>query len=170
LYDIHIIIIFAYNLKTITMGRKFLSEKTTTNVTTGEILTEEKTYVVKTTTDKFFMSFISSISGFYELQSVIDTKLLVKICEYAEYNTGKAFLSTERRVDICKEFNCSNQSITNSIARLKQKNFITGSRYEFIINPEIFWTGELKERARLLKENKLRYVIEFQEAKESFES
>lgn len=144
-----------------------LSDKTITNATTGEIVTVEKTGIVKTTGDKFFMSFIHSISGFYELQSVIDTKLLIKLCEHAEFNTGKVFFSTDRRRAACEEFNCSNQSITNSIARLKQKNFISGERYEFMINAEIFWTGKMAERTKLLKQNKLRYVIEFQEDKEN---
>ncbi len=135
-----------------------LTQREIVDPETGEITTLEvtKTFTTKVSQDSFYMTFIKFISPFYNLKSETSQKLLVWMCEHAEFNTGRVLLPTDIRRQITEELKLSNNAITNNLKKLKEFKLITGSNGVFIINPQIFWKGDLKVRESLLKSSNIR--------------
>lgn len=131
------------------------------NPDTGEIVTIEssKTFTTKITEDKFYMTFIDYMSPFFGLKPDSAKVLLAWLCSHAEYNTGKVSLSAADRKQICSELNISNNTITNHLRTLKNLKLIDGGKGTFIINPKIFWKGELAARKELLKNNDIKITF-----------
>lgn len=125
-------------------------ETTTWDKETGEQITVSKTYAIKIKQDEFYMSYIENMSGFFNLKSAIDIKVLTKFCMMAKYNTGKLVLSTAERKEICVLLEISTQQLTNSIYALRKNGLLSGSQGNFIINPAVFWKGTNETRNKLL--------------------
>ena len=134
---------------------------------TGEIFTTSKSFSVKIDQDNFYMSYIENMSGFFNLKSAIDIKVLTKFCIIAEFNTGKVVLSPAERKEINEFLGISTQQLTNSISSLKKNNLITGEKGSYIINPIVFWKGNNDTRNDLIKNKKLSLNIEFENEKAS---
>ena len=143
--------------------KKLLNEiqKQYLNVETGEIeiLTTSKTFSIPTTSENFYMTFIENMSGFFNLKSAIEIKLIIKFCCIAEYNTGKVLITSFERRKICEELNITNQQFSNNVSSLKVKNLITGERGTYTVNPMMFWKGTTKERLNQIKEKNLTLTI-----------
>jgi hypothetical protein len=99
----------------------------------------------------------------YELKSITTLKVLYKLLEMAEFNTGDVSLSTGKRAEIMTELGISRSALTQSITQLVNSGAIlqkyavdklTGEeqpvRGEFQIDPEMFWKGDLKKRNELV--------------------
>lgn len=127
---------------------------------TGEITVIEssKTFKARVSTDTFYMTFLKTLSSYYKIANNT-VKLLTWMCEHAEFNTGKVSLTTSKRREIIDSLEISNNTITNNLKKLKDANLISGDGGEFIINPEIFWKGEIKERDKLLKDKELKITF-----------
>lgn len=135
---------------------------TTTNCETGEFLevTIEKSYTVKNVTiDNFYMTFIDNMSGYFNLRSAIDIKVLTKFCCMAEFNTGEVSLTSQRRLEVCDLIGVTTQQLTNSISNLKAKGFLIGQRGTYTINPKVFWKGTTQEREKLMKNGELVFTV-----------
>lgn len=134
---------------------KNLYSKTEVDLETGELTTTEieKHYSVRINSENFYMTFIDCMSGFFKISSITDIKLLAKMCTLAEFNTGKVLIPTSLRKEIEKEFDISAQTLTNSISRLRQLRLIRGEKGSFQINEQVFWKGDMKTRAELIKEH-----------------
>lgn len=131
---------------------------------TGQLIvtTTSKTHKIKVTEDNFFMTYITLLQPLYQLEHLADMKLIVKFCELAEFNTGKVSLSTARRGEICEELELSTSNFSKYIKRLKDKQLITGDKGEYEINPDIFWKGDRKSRAAILKDKGLNMTFSFE--------
>lgn len=131
------------------------------NEQTGEVVkvTTSKTYTIKSSTEEFYMTFISSCASLFKLKSPTDLKLTIKLCMIAEYNTGKVYLATEVRQEICKELGIVTQQLTNSLKSLKDKEIIEGGKGVFTLNPLIFWKGTTNERSKIMKDLKVSISI-----------
>lgn len=132
---------------------------------TGELIitTTEKIHTLKVTEDNFYMTYISLLQPVYQLEHVADMKLITKFCELAEFNTGKVSISTGKRREICEELSLNSSNFSKYIKRLKDKGLISGDKGEYTINPDIFWKGDRKTRAALLKEGKMSMTFKFEQ-------
>lgn len=131
------------------------------NPDTGELVTIEssKTFTTKISEDKFYMTFIDYMSPIFGLKPEAAKSLLAWMCSHAEYNTGRVSLSAADRKQICGELDISNNSITNYLKTLKKLKLINGEKGTFVINPKIFWKGELAARKELLKNKDIRITF-----------
>lgn len=131
---------------------------------TGEVLIAEmsKTFVKKVTDDSFYMTFIDYISPFFKLPPNA-IKVLIWMCKNAEFNTGKVILAPKTREKLAQEAGISPTTITANLATLKKAKLISGERGEFIINPQIFWKGELKARREILKDANLKITFSIEQ-------
>ena len=100
--------------------------------------------------ERFYMVFPFEDTKFYELRSAVDIKVLLKMCEMSEYDTGAVLLPSGLRESLCNFLNISSQQLTNSLHTLKSKKFISGSRGSFKINPLYFWKGTSEARRNIL--------------------
>lgn len=132
-----------------------------------KIETTEKQFSYKTDEDSFYMVFVDFVKWMYNITSVNSLKLLPKLMEIAEFNTGEITLSSGIRKKIEQQLKLSpatftralNDLIENDVLRkvfLKEVDEETGEVFsttelkgQYMINPEMFWKGELKKRKTL---------------------
>ncbi len=139
--------------------QKVIDEQGRTRVQT----TEKKINFKVDDDDKFYMVFLNCVSWMYGIKSLTTLKILYKLLEYAEWETGKVSLSPGRRVDIMAELDIKKSTLTQSINQLVEVHALypestvdktTGEiktlRGEYTINPEMFWKGDLKKRKDLI--------------------
>lgn len=148
------------------MSKHLVHQKITTFVDedTGQIIQQEesKTIVVKVSQEAFFQTYISTLSSLFQLTSLIDMKLMIKLCCLAEYNTGIVRLASKDRKTICEEFEIKPSALSRSLKSLKDKTLISEDDGVYKISPIVFWKGDRKERAKLLAEGKMSLTINFQ--------
>lgn len=128
---------------------------------TGEIfaIETEKTFNVKVKGDHFFQTYVGLLAPFYGLEHLSDTKLIVKLCELADFNTGGVSISSARRATICEELKINSSNFSKYMARLKKKELISGDKGEYIINPTLYWKGEAKVREQFRNEQPFRITV-----------
>lgn len=120
-----------------------------------KIETIEKDFHYKTEEDKFYMVFINFIKWMYNITSVNSLKLLPKLMELAEFDTGEIALSSGLRSQLQKELQLSPATFTRALNDLIKNNAIqkvyneevdeetgeitqTELRGQYLINPEMF--------------------------------
>jgi hypothetical protein len=151
------------------MSRKIIEHLTeSTNHDSGEVVTIKKSISVTTkTTDEFFMIFVKYLSGFFELTSAVDIKVLIKFCQCADFNTGQVLLPAGKRKELCDELNLKSTHLSNSITRLKAKGLVIGEQGTYELNPIVAWKGDMKTREQLIKQKNMRldFRIDFNSTK-----
>jgi hypothetical protein len=147
--------VYIYIVKESKMSvKKFNHIKKVFDPNTGETIVVEKQFTVGTKdTEHFYCTYINSIGRLYGLKSLSDFKVIIEFCVRAEFNTGIIDISIKKRKELCDKLEISSQSLSNSIARLKELRLLAGEKGTYQINPEIFWKGDANERLRLLKTN-----------------
>lgn len=152
-------------MSTIKQGRINISD--TEYNPDGTVKREWKRYSLKVNKENFFMTYIETISSLWGLNNANDRKVLDCLCSFADYNTGIAFISYNRRKDIESRLNITSQQISNSLNNLKKNGIIVGDRGEYAINPNLFWRGNDEERLKMLASNNWNLVltIELKESK-----
>lgn len=133
----------------------------------SRVETLEKNFLYKSDEDSFYMVFVDFVKWMYNITSVNSLKLLPKLMELAEFNTGVITLSSGIRKAIEDELGLSSATFTralkdlidnNALSKvyLKEVNEDTGEiikttelKGQYMINPEMFWKGELRKRKTL---------------------
>lgn len=138
---------------------------------TGEILEYTKSVeVIKQDLEPFFLTYSKQIISLYS-SAVFNatTKVLWKLMEYAEYNTGVVLINSRRRDEIVRMCGISKTSFYRSIDELENIGIITKDKGAYIITENMFWKGDRKAREEL-KNAKLKVsfvsVFEDEEKKE----
>ncbi len=135
-----------------------------TDPETGEITRFEGKKVVKINLgkqDEFFMTFCNYLSSVYGLKYADDIKMIIKLNEWALFDTGSVQLTPKRRLLITDELRIKNDAISKSLRRLKEANLIAGDKNDYIIQPIIFWKGDRSTRMEFLKKEGLDMVFKF---------
>lgn len=149
------------------MGKKvFIKSESTSFVDqeSGEVvlLETKKLHKIQTKSeDRFFQVYYETLASFYDLRYTDDLKLLIKLAQLAEWNTGKVLLPSSIREEICTELMIHTTNLSKSLKRLKEKDLIQGERGVFVINPSVFWKGDKDVREKQLKEDGLYFTIKF---------
>lgn len=136
--------------------KKFLVqslETTKVDKETGEILRSTKsTSVIRQDVEPFFFTYSKQILALYGKNVFnVTTKVLYKLLEFADNNTGKVYMNSDRVqeiLDICK---ISKRSYYRAIEELKEDGIISGDKSTFTIAENMFWKGDRKTREKLMK-------------------
>lgn len=133
---------------------------------TGELIQQitSKTFVVKTSNEKFYMHFYNLIENYIELTDTCKN-VLAAICSKIEWDKNCLSLNSAVREDICKLCKIKYQTLANTLHQLKNKKIINIMKGDCYVNPEYFWKGSLKTRDKALKEGLLNINIEFENDK-----
>lgn len=115
--------------------------------------------------DPFYLTFIRYVGWMYDIRGNVALNVMAKLMEFAEFNTGIVNLSPAMRRKIKDEVGIGAPALTRALALLTEKGAIkqasytdkkTGeikkSRGEYMINPQMFWKGELSKRKGLIVE------------------
>jgi len=145
------------------MGRQLKHESTSIDRETGEIVTTNKTYSIKTDPENFYMTYIESLASFFKINNILDVKVLVKFCAIAEYNSGRVLVTSEVRKEIIEFLNIDKYRLSRSIKQLKEIGLITGDYGTYYLDPDVFWKGTNSMRRSLIKKKQLSITINFEE-------
>lgn len=129
-----------------------------TNLETGEIRHyTNKKELVKVEVEPFFFTYSKQILALYGM-SVFNatTKVLWKLLEIAEWNTGKVFMNPERRKEIMQLCNISRPSFDRAIRELAEVGIIAKQGSTYMIDSQMFWKGDKASRDKLIKEARLK--------------
>ena len=119
---------------------------------TGEIKEyTERVDVIKNDYEPFFLTYSKEILALYG-KSIFNstTKVLWKLLEFAEYNTGKVYMTAERKKEIMDICGISRASYDRSIKELVDTDIIKKEGSTYIITPDMFWKGDRDERRKLI--------------------
>ena len=81
-----------------------------------------------------------------------DIHTFILMCVNAEEN-GRLVVSKNMRWEFEELLNLTTQSLSNSIARLKDEDLIEGERGVYILKPETLWGGNEESRKNFFIEN-----------------
>ena len=133
---------------------------------TGEIfnktITTSKIYSTRIQAEDFYITFINALSKIIGLNRMTDVRVLALLCARAEYNTGVVQLTPYVKELIYTELGISYNSLANSLTSLKKKDFIKITKGSCVINPLLFWKGDLKTRQDALQNSGLSFTINFE--------
>lgn len=134
------------------------------------VRTESKQFVYKSEEDPFYSVFLSYVKWMFSLSSAVAIKVLLYMLSIAEFNTGRVSLTTGVRSGIMDELGIKPQSLSRAIRELTDNNAVSKDYYidratgeqkfrkgEYVINPQMFWKGDLKKRKELIVEFKAVY-------------
>lgn len=123
-----------------------------TDPVTGEIRSyTDRVEVVKNEVEPFFLTYSREILALYG-KSIFNatTKVLWKLLEIAEYNTGKVYVTTERRNNIMSACGISRASYDRAVRELVEADIMTKEGNTYTIRENMFWKGDRDERKKLL--------------------
>lgn len=156
----------------------FVSSSTQTIVDENgieRVRTTTKQFVYKSEEAPFYNVFIDYVRWMYSINSIVTLKVLLRMLELAEFNTGKVQMTAGARKDIVEAIGIKQPALSRSLKELVESGAVmklydtdraTGEqkerRGEYSINPQMFWKGELSKRKELIVE--FRAVYEGEEA------
>ena len=120
---------------------------------TGEIIefSEHKSVQLKET-EPFFLTYSKQIMALYSTDVLnATTKVLYKMLEYSEWNTGKVYMTTDRVEEIMSICNISRATYHRAVKELIDKGIIIKGKGSYTIAENMFWKGELKMRESIIK-------------------
>lgn len=115
---------------------------------TGEIteFSEHKSVQLKRT-EPFFQVYSQQIMALYSTDVMnATTKVLYKMLEYSEWNTGKVFMTTDRVEEIMFSCNISRASYHRGI-----KELISKGKGSYTIAENMYWKGDMKMRENIMR-------------------
>lgn len=103
-------------------------------------------------TEPFFLTYSKQILALYNTDVLnATTKVLYKLLEYAEWNTGKVYMGADRVEELMGICHISKASYHRAIKELIDKGVITKGKGSYTIAENMFWKGELKMREKVMK-------------------
>jgi hypothetical protein len=107
--------------------------------------------VIKNEVEPFFLTYSREILALYG-KSIFNatTKVLWKLLEFAEYNTGKVYITTERRNTIMDVCGISRASYDRAVRELVEAEIMKKEGNTYTIRHDMFWKGDRDERKKLL--------------------
>lgn len=131
--------------------KKRLKHETAVSNSEGVTTVTRKDYSMEVSIDEYYYNFIKFISPIYELTCITDAKILAYMCENCEFNTAKVRITAADRKKLLGITGVKTQAISNAIARLKGLGLVSGEGGVYMLNPEIWWKGNMKTRRELLE-------------------
>lgn len=101
--------------------------------------------------EPFFLTYSKQIMALYSTDVLnATTKVLYKMLEFAEWNTGKVYMTTDRVEEIMQICSISRASYHRAIKELISKGVIVKGKGSYTITQEMFWKGEIKMRDKII--------------------
>lgn len=100
----------------------------------------------------FMLTYLKSIKLLYELESVVAFKVFFRLCELAEFSSGRIDLDKVSQW-IHKDPDISDEQLSDGLKELEEKNLVKKlSQNEYLLNPALVWKGKLSRRSEVLQE------------------
>lgn len=137
------------------MSRKHIvfTENESTEVNGQQVAKHRKSNSVTVkskNSEQFFMTYTKFMAPLLHIKSANDSKVLGMLCKLMDYNSGKVYLNTDRREDICRAAEIVPSVLSRSIKSLKDLGLISDYKGTIEISPFIFWKGNSEDREKHL--------------------
>lgn len=119
---------------------------------TGEIYEYSKhKSVIKTEVEPFFLTYSKQLIALYGDNLFNNTtKVLWKLLEFAEFNTGKVYMNAERVEEIMTTCKMSRVSYHRAINDLMARGIISKNKSTYTIKEDMFWKGDRRVRQDII--------------------
>lgn len=125
--------------------------------------TGKKVVEIDTSAEPFYITFLNYVGWMYDIRGNVALNVMAQLMDLAEFNTGLVNLSTDSRRRIMDAVGISGSALSRAISVLESKGAIARHRYvnkrtgeyieskcSYVINPEMFWKGDMKSRKKLV--------------------
>lgn len=130
-----------------------------TNASTGELVESKKVFNVKVESAEFYITFLEIVSFIHNIKG--EFPLLAILCMNSEFNTGKCFLSADRRKIFAEQLGLTSGGFRSALFRLEKKGAIKNNNGTIEINPLYLWKGSVEERNKALKQKGIEVNFKF---------
>lgn len=122
-----------------------------TDPSTGEVVEQYNSKeVVLTQTEPFFLTYSKQILALYRTDVLnATTKVLYKMLEFSEWNTGKVYMGGDRVEEIMQTCNISRASYQRAVKELINIGILIKGKGSYTITEDMFWKGEIKMRNKI---------------------
>lgn len=122
------------------------------NPETGEVYEySEQKSVIRTDVEPFFLTYSRQILALFDSEVLNSTtKVLYKLLEYAEFNTGKVYMTPERVDELMASCGISRSSYHRAINELINIGVISKNKGTYTIAENMFWKGDRKVRDEII--------------------
>lgn len=123
----------------------------------------QKVVEIDTASDPFYITFLNCVGWMYNIRGNVALNVMASLMEQAEFNTGIVSLSPASRRRIKESVGISDSALSRALNVLVERKAIAKTQYpdketgelreskgEYIINPEMFWKGDLKKRTGMV--------------------
>ena len=127
-----------------------------------EVFETEKVIKFDSAQDPFYLTFLNFVKWMYGIKGTAPLKVLLHMLNIAQFSTGRVTLSTGERRMMMETLDISEVSLYQALKQLLDLGVIkkiyhvnkdTGEQQElkgeFLLNPEMFWKGDLSKRRQL---------------------
>lgn len=127
-----------------------------------ETFDSKKVIQIDTSKNPFYLTFLNFVKWMYDIKGNAPFKVLIHMMNIAEFNSGRVHLSMGERQIMMRTLGISEVSMYAAIKQLAECGAIkrvfhvdksTGEQLElkgeYIVNPEMFWKGDLSKRKHL---------------------
>lgn len=118
---------------------------------TGEVVEQYNSKeVVLKQTEPFFLTYSRQILALYRTDILnATTKVLYKMLEFSEWNTGKVYMTTDRIEEVMQTCDISRASYQRAVRELMKFGIISKGKGSYTIAEDMFWKGEIKMRDKV---------------------
>lgn len=122
-----------------------------TDPETGEVVEQYNSKeVVLKQAEPFFLTYSKQILALYSTDVLnATTKVLYKMLDFSEWNTGKVYMSADRIEEIMQTCNISRASYQRAVKELVKIGILTKGKGSYTITEDMFWKGEIKMRDKI---------------------
>lgn len=119
------------------------------NPETGDIYDyTETSEVIKVNNEPFFMVYTDQLTELYKEDIICPvTKVLFKLLEISEFNSGKAYVNSVRIEEILNSCNISESTYFRAVSKLSKAGIINKEKTVITIAEQMFWKGDRKTRS-----------------------
>lgn len=131
-----------FTTRTVTSTKKNAAGEVTESV--------ERVEIVKNELEPFFLTYskqIMALCGKSIFNSTV--KVLWKLLEFAEYNTGKVYMNANRVKEIMDVCGIGRATYTRAIVDLVEEGIIEKDGTTFTIDENMFWKGDRETREQV---------------------
>lgn len=119
------------------------------NPETGDVYDyTETSEIIKVNSEPFFMVYTDQLAELYKTDIFCpSTKVLFKLLEVSEFNSGKAYVNSVRIKEILDSCNISESTYFRAVNKLAKAGIVVKNKTVITIDERIFWKGDRKTRS-----------------------
>lgn len=114
---------------------------------TGEFVIKETFFPV----DSFYMTFPEFFKETYGKLKRSDHEIMIHFVSIMEYESNNISLSKEKREYLMNKYGINTYTFSAALKRLRDLHILLGQDGDYMINPAMFWKGNMIKRKEFIE-------------------